>query len=243
MPGAEPSFEWQTGIVGYLTLLVAAFLVSWLVTDVLRVRRTVYVGVLALAAIGLGTWYLASSGTTIDEVVGSNVLWGITAGLFVAAIVTPAVSRLPKHAPPVGLKRTELMAWEDVVYGTAEALLLAVYPVLMLWQATTAAGWTDSSIGKVAAGTVAILGSLLVILVHHLGYAQFRTRAARRMLAGALFACGLQAMAFLVTGSLAAPIVAHVVLHIELTMHGDELPPVAVARVGPRNDAPVYAGR
>ena len=63
------------------------------------------------------------------------------------------------------------------------------------------------------------------------------------MLAGALFACGLQAMAFLVTGSLAAPILAHVVLHIELTMHGDELPPVAVARVGPRNDAPVYARR
>src|SRR3954454_10602407 len=146
MPGAEPSFEWQTGIVGYLTLLVAAFLVSWLVTDVLRVRRTVYVGVLALAAIGPGTWYLASSGTTIDEVVGSNVLWGITAGLFVAAIVTPAVSRLPKHAPPVGLKRTELMAWEDVVYGTAEALLLAVYPVLMLWQGGPAAGGAEASI-------------------------------------------------------------------------------------------------
>src|SRR3954463_1048479 len=48
MPGPEASFEWQTGIVRYLTLLVAAFLVSWLVTDVLRVRRTVYVGVLAL---------------------------------------------------------------------------------------------------------------------------------------------------------------------------------------------------
>ena len=47
------------------------------------------------------------------------------------------------------------------------------------------------------------------------------------MLAGALFACGLQAVAFLLTNSVIAPIVAHIVLHTELTMRGDELPPVS----------------
>jgi hypothetical protein len=104
-----------------------------------------------------------------------------------------------------------------------------VYPVLTLWQAATAAGWTDTGAGKAAAGTLAIFGSLLVILVHHLGYEQFRRTAARPMLAGALFACGLQAVAFLVTGSLVAPVIAHIVLHVELTMRGDELPPAAVA--------------
>jgi hypothetical protein len=140
------------------------------------------------------------------------------------------IRRLPKRDAPSGLEWAERFVWEDVVYGAAEALLLAVYPVITLWRVATAAGWTDTDAGKVAAGIVAIVGSLLIILVHHLGYAQFRTRAARRMLAGALFVCGLQAFAFLVTGALIAPIVPHIVLHLELTMRGDELPPVAQAR-------------
>jgi hypothetical protein len=79
----------------------------------------------------------------------------------------------------------------------------------------------------VGAGSLAIAGSLLVILVHHLGYAEFRQRHARKMLAGALVSCGLQAVAFLFTGNLFAPIVAHIVLHVELTFRGQELPPAS----------------
>jgi hypothetical protein len=35
----------------------------------------------------------------------------------------------------------------------------------------------------------------------------------------------MQAIAFLVTGSVLAPIVAHIVLHGQLLLRGDELPP------------------
>lgn len=227
MPTAAPSFGWQAAVIGYLTVLIAAFLVTFVVTDLLRLRRSVYVGVLTLTVIALGWWYIAFSGTTIADAAASNVVWGIAAGLVIAAIVTPMVRRLPSHEPATGRDRPGVIAWEDVVYGTAEALLLAVYPVLTVWQATTAAGWTNTAAGKAAAATVAIVGSLVVILVHHLGYQQFRARAARPMLAGALFACGLQAVAFLLTGSVIAPIVAHIVLHTELKMRGDELPPVS----------------
>jgi len=228
MPTAAPSFGWQAAVLGYVTVLIAAFLVTFVMTDLLRLRRTAYVGVLALTVVAVGWWYLAYSGTTIGDAVTANVLWGTAAGIAVAAIVTPMVRRLPAHDSPTGLDRAGLIAWEDVVYGTAEALLLAVYPVLTLWQAATAAGWTNTGGGKAAAGILAVFGSLVVILVHHLGYEQFRRRAARPMLVGALFACGLQAVAFLITGSLVAPIIAHIVLHIELTTRGDELPPAAV---------------
>jgi hypothetical protein len=40
-----------------------------------------------------------------------------------------------------------------------------------------------------------------------------------------LAVCGVQAIAFLVTGSVLAPIVAHIVLHGQLLLRGDELPP------------------
>jgi hypothetical protein len=47
------------------------------------------------------------------------------------------------------------------------------------------------------------------------------------MLAGALVACGIQALAFLLTGNVLAPVVAHIVLHGELTLRGIEMPPTS----------------
>jgi len=226
MPVADPSFGWQEAIAGYAIVLVAAFVVTWLVTDVLGVRRTPYIGALALVVLTIGSWYLAWSGTSFAAITGSNLAWGLCVGLVVAAAVTPLIRRLPEGPRTHGFRRVERFAWEDVVYGIAEALLLAVFPVLMIWQAAAAAGWTDSGKGKIFAGGVAIAGSLLVILVHHLGYAEFRRRAARPKLLGALVTCGLQALAFLVTGTLLAPVIAHVALHAELTLRGAELPPV-----------------
>ena len=225
MPVADPSFGWQEAMAAYLVLLIGAFAVTWLVTDVFGVGRSLYIGVLGLVVVGLGASYLVWSGTSFADITGSSLVWGLVAGLVVAGVVTPLVRRLPRGEGAHGLRRAELFAWEDVVYGIAEALLLAVYPVLMIWQAGAALGWTDTNTGKVAVGGMAIMGSLIVILVHHLGYAEFRQRASRPKLFGALLTCGLQALAFLVTGTLLAPVVAHVALHTEFTLRGTELPP------------------
>ena len=117
------------------------------------------------------------------------------------------------------------------MYGTAEAVLLATLPVLAVWQATDALGWTDTAWAKVGSGALAVVGALFVIAVHHLGYREFRARAARKMLAGALVGCGIQALAFLLTGNVLAPVVAHIVLHWQLTLRGIEMPPVSDAEL------------
>ena len=116
------------------------------------------------------------------------------------------------------------------MYGIAEALLLATIPVLTVWQAADALGWTDTAGGRGGSGVVAVVGALFVILVHHLGYREFRQRATRPMLMGALAGCGIQALAFLLTGTALAPIVAHIVLHWQLTLNGNELPPASHTR-------------
>ena len=72
-----------------------------------------------------------------------------------------------------------------------------------------------------------------MIAVHHLGYREFRTRTAKKMLGGALLGCGLQTLAFLLTGNVLAPVVARIVLHTQLTLRGNEMPPVAETRLAP----------
>ena len=87
-------------------------------------------------------------------------------------------------------------------------------------------------------GALAVVGALFVILVHHLGYREFRARAARKMLGGALVGCGIQALAFLLTGNVLAPVVAHIVLHGQLTLRGIEMPPVSEVRPAPPGERP-----
>jgi hypothetical protein len=225
MPVADASFTWQEATAAFAIIAVVAFVLSWVLTDLFGVARAVYVAALAATVLTLGAGYVAWSGTSVDDLTSARLGWGIAAGLVAAAITVPMVRRLPHASAPAGLRGAELFVWEDLVYGTAEALLLASLPVLALWQAAEAAGWTGSDRGKVGSGALAIAGALLVILVHHLGYAEFRAPAARPKLLGALVTVGVQAVAFLLTGSILAPIVAHVVLHAQMTFQGVELPP------------------
>ncbi len=238
MPIADPSFGWQEAATAFAVISVVAFLVTWVVTDLLRVSRTPYVAILSVATAGLAAGYLAWSGTSLAELVTSGWGWGVFAGVIVAAVMMPLVRRLPARPRAEGPLLVGRLVWEGVVYGTAEAILLATLPVLAVWQGAEAAGWTDTAWAKVGSGALAVFGALFVITVHHLGYREFRTRTARKMLAGALVGCGLQALAFLLTGNVLAPVVAHIGLHWQLTLRGNEMPPVSEARPAPPGEPP-----
>lgn len=226
MPVApDPSFGWQEAALAYAVVLIAAFLVTWVVTDLLHVPRTPYVGVLTLVTVALGAGYLWSSGTDLADLVVPDWGWGVVGGLIAGAVVAPGVRRLPVPEERSGPPSVGLLAWEGVVYGFAEAVLLATLPVLAVWQAAEDLGWTGSTWSEVGSGALAIVGSLLVIAIHHLGYRGFRGAGARPKLMGALVGCGVQALAFLLTGNVLAPVIAHVLLHGQMLARGVELPP------------------
>ena len=181
--------------------------------------------ILGLTVVALGAGYLAWSGTSLSELVRSRWGWGLVAGVVAAGVTAPLVRRIPSRPHPVGVRLGEVLAWEGIVYGSSEAALLATLPVLAVWQAMSDLGWTEAGWERVASGTMAIAGALLVIFVHHLGYTEFRSRAAKPKLVGALVTCGFQALAFLLTGSIVAPVVAHIVLHGQMILRGVQLPP------------------
>jgi hypothetical protein len=235
MSAADQAFGWQEAMVAFTMILIAAFLVTWVVTDLLRIARTAYVAILALTIAALSAGYIAWSGTSVSELVESG-WWGLAAGLVAASVAAPLIGRLPPYPRAAGRRLAWLFVWEGVVYGTAEAILLATLPVLAVWQGASAAGWSGRGWAKVVSGSLAIAGALLVILVHHVGYGEFRRTAARPKLAGALFTCGVQGLAFLVTGNVIAPIVAHILLHAQMILRGIELPPQTPETEEPSRD-------
>jgi hypothetical protein len=66
--------------------------------------------------------------------------------------------------------------------------------------------------------------SLAVIVIHHLGYRGFHSRAA---LAPVMVGCGLLSLAYLLTASPLAAVGGHIILHTALTLRGTEMPPYA----------------
>jgi MFS family permease len=224
MPTTDASISWL-GALGWLAAIIAtSFLVAWALTTLLGVRRTPYIAALALLTGSLTVGYLAWSDTSLTGFATNRWGWGL-----VGAAVTGAIlARLSRHQPhgprPKGRRLAASLAWEGVVYGTAEGLLLSVLPVLATWQAFAAHGWTSGLGRALVAGIVAMAASLAVIVIHHLGYRGFHTRAA---LPPVMVGCGLLSLAYLLTASPLAAVGGHILLHTALTLRGTELPPYA----------------
>jgi hypothetical protein len=117
MPTAATSISWL-GALGWLTAIAAAsFLVAWVLTNRLGMRRTPYIGALALLTGGLTRGYLAWSDTSLTSFATDRWGWGL-----VGAAVTGAIlARLSRHQPsgprPQGWRLATTLAWEGIVYG------------------------------------------------------------------------------------------------------------------------------
>ena len=207
------------GLAWFGGLTVAAFLVTWLATDVLHVRRTPFIGILLVVTAGFTAGFVAWAGAGV-RFVTYHWAWGILGGVVASALMVAMARRIP-----VGPHRNgygHLVPWEGGVYGVAEGVLLSVLPVAMLWQMSRSFGWTT---GAVTAGAVAlaIVGSAFLIAVHHLGYPEFRNKLMRFP----VILCTVLSVAYVVTGSVLAPIIGHIVVHVAMLRRGMELPPHA----------------
>jgi hypothetical protein len=203
--------------------------VTWVVTDLLKINRGPYIGVLAVVTGGLTYGYLAWSGTDAAGFIRNHWVWGLAGAAVIAGlnlqIVRLMVRRGELHAPHRtrlhGAARAVQVLWEDVVYGAAEGMLLSVLPLLVLWQACDQLGWTTGWAGRVGSGALAFAGSLVVIGVHHLGYREYRGKRMKEPYIG----CVGFSLAYLVTGSPLAPMLAHMSTHDAMVTHGFALPP------------------
>lgn len=221
---APGTTSWSDAGLLLAGLLVAGFLVSWVLADVLHCARHLYIA--ALAAVTLAAWVVVArvTGASLSDMLGHR--WGAgLAGALLTGLVTGGTMRRVAPATHHPLSRQELpraAAWEGIVYGIAEGVLLSVLPVFVGWQAAADAGWADPS-----TWAVALAFSVAMIVVHHMGYWDYRNREVLLVVVG----CGVLSLGYLATGSLLAPAIGHVIMHVTGITGGVELPPHA--RPGP----------
>ena len=147
--------------------------------------------------------------------------WGLLCGTLATAFLVLNVLSQPASARSAGAALLLDVAWVGVGYGIMDALLLNVMPVVAVWGVFSGAGWQ----GKLAIGALALLASLLVTLLYHLGYGEFRNRKVLLVLVGN----AVITLAFLASGNPLAAIVSHAAMHVAAVFRGPEtmlqLPP------------------
>jgi hypothetical protein len=205
---------------------VVAFAVPFLFADVLGMNRDLFYGLYALSVAFLFASWSRSTGYDLAAAARRRWLLAIALGLAAAAVLAVMVVRTDDAtARPDGLELVGALLWRGVVYGVVDGLLLSVFPILVVFAALAGSRLNERLRGKVAIGAVALVASLAMTAVYHVGYSDFRSEKVRKPLIGDT----MWSIPTLVTlNPIGAPI-AHAGLHVSAVLHSYEtdtfLPP------------------
>ena len=192
---------------------------------IFRLSRDVYLVPYALLA---GTYlyaYMRWSELALKEFIRHHWLWGVIGGVLVGVFGVWAVLQQPLSPMPNGFDLVFNLVWLGIVYGTVDGLLLSVLPVFAIWRALTGLGWTKRVSGCVIAGLLALVGSMVVVAVYHLGYPEFRGPQVIFPVVGV----SLMSLIYVLTGNPLSAVISHVAMHMAAVLYGlesvSQLPP------------------
>ncbi|HSA57483.1 MAG TPA: CPBP family glutamic-type intramembrane protease [Gemmatimonadaceae bacterium] len=193
--------------VGILTSTVFSALLQW--------PRAAFVAVHSVIVLALVAAYLRVERVGLVRQVQRRWQAGLIVGAFIGALIVRSVLAQPGSPAPQGAALAGALAWFGVVYGTVDALLLSVIPVLTLYG-TISADTLKVPGARLRWGVVALLGSALVTAAYHWGFVEFRGPQVMQPIIGNT----LITLAYLLSGNPLAPVVAHVVMHVASVLHG-----------------------
>jgi hypothetical protein len=149
------------------------------------------------------------------------VLGFVVAGLLTLVVLgTEDATSRPDGAELIGA-----VVWRGVAYGLADGLLLSAFPILAVFAMFAGTTLRTRAAGTIAIGLAALVASLALTAVYHVGYSDFRSEKLRKPVAGDV----AWSVPTLVTlNPIGAPI-AHAGLHVSAVLHSYEtdtfLPP------------------
>ena len=204
-----------------------AFAMPFLLADQLDLNRDLFYGLYALAvATFIAAWARDTRLTRRDFT--RNWRWGIVLGAAGAAVMALIVLRTEDATSrPGSIELAAAVLWRGVLYGVTDGVLLSVFPILAVFAAFAGTRLRQRVAGKVLIGTIAMVASIGITSVYHLGYSDFRSEKVRKPIVGDVV---WSAPTLLTLSPLGAPI-AHAGLHVSAVLHSYEtdtfLPPHA----------------
>ena len=196
--------------------MAGAFLVPFTVADQIGLQRDVYYAVYVVAVAALFVAWAHDTRQPLREMVAKR--WRLAVGLgFVFAAVSVLIATRAEDGTshPGGIEFIAALGWRGVIYGAADGLLLSAFPILLVFAALRDTRLRRRAGGIVAVGAIAMVASLAMTAVYHVGYSDFRSDKLRKPVTGDLV-WSVPTLATL--NPIGAPI-AHVGLHVGAVVH------------------------
>lgn len=191
--------------------------VAWISTDLLSQPRAVFVLAYLLAAAVLSAVFLRTGRASLLAAAGRNPVRAAAVTAIVTSVAVGTVLVQPGAPHAQGGRLVLELAWDGVVYGAVDGVLLTVVPIAAVRHVLGERGGTSHAL--------ALLASCAVFFVYHLGFSEFRGAA----IAGPLASGLLFGAAYLISRNPVVPVVAHVAMHVAAVLHGPagtmQLPP------------------
>jgi hypothetical protein len=218
-----------------------AFAVPFVLADTLTLDRDLFYGLYALAVaafVGAWAWHTGLRRRDLTR----NWRWGVVLGALGAAVLAVVVLRTEDATDrPGGLELVGAFLWRGVLYGATDGVLLSVFPILAVFGAFAGTRLRSRVAGRIAVGAVALVASIGVTVVYHLGYADFRSGKVGKTVVGDLV---WSTPTLLTLSPIGSPL-AHVGLHVTAVAHSYDtdvfLPPHAAAAAAPAADGEAAA--
>ena len=156
-----------------------------------------------------------TTGQRLDVMLRRRRRLAVVLGLvFAVVLATAVVLSEPAGPRPEGLALVWAVLWRGVAYGAADGLLLSAFPILTVFAAAEGSKHRRRRSRTVVVGA-ALLASLAMTTVYHLGYRDFRSQLLVRPVVADL----LWSVPTLVTlNPIGAPI-AHAGMHVTAVLH------------------------
>ncbi len=112
-----------------------------------------------------------------------------------------------------------------LIYGIIDGLFLNVMPVKAVFNIFVDTNLANSNIGIIFINTMALLSSILITLLYHIGYKEFRNKSILLVLLGN----SLITLIFIISRNPIGAILSHTIMHIAAVFRGPDttiqLPP------------------
>jgi hypothetical protein len=201
-----------------ITGLALSFVIPFLGSDVLVLPLTLYYllyFVLVLAFLGA---YVRFTGVDVGAMIRRRWRRSLTLGLLAGAFVVSRVLAETATPGPGGARYVFELLWRGAFYGTVDALLLTVFPCLVML------GLLASDVRGATRKIVYFAGSLALVLTitgtYHLGFEQFR----RNGIIAPEIGNTVISLPMLLTTNPIGSVLAHASMHITATAHAYETP-------------------
>jgi hypothetical protein len=222
-PSPRAAIGW---LAGGAAVMFAASLIAG---DLGGLHHDLYLLVDFTVALGYLGWFATKCGVARGRLLRTNLWWSLGVGVLVgAAVVRQVMSQGGTGHPTGGYFGFEL-AWRGVVYGSVDALVLAVFPTVVAYLVLR--GNRKGPARKAAFAGLVVVFSLMVSAAYHAGYSTYRSSTMSKPLTGTI----MWDIPAVLTGSPAGAVVAHAAVHTSAVVHqyygGDNhlLPPELTA--------------